>query len=393
MEVEIIRLDDNGRGIGYIDGKIVFIPKTLPGDIVKINITLEKKKYLEGEVLSYIKNSENKIKSVCPYFEKCGGCQYLNTSYENSIKYKNDILVNNFKRAGFEQNVIFNDNEHSTFYRNKLSLKIVDKKIGFFEKGSNILVEINECLLASNIINKYIYEIKKLDITTGNVTIRSNYKNEVLIIINTKNKINLDILNKEDIIGIILNDEVKYGQNYFVDKLLNLEFEVMYNSFFQVNPFITENIISLIKKNIDENDVVLDLYSGVGTLAINAASKAKKVYGIEIVKNAVINARNNALINNIENVEFIVGDLSKSIKIKDKINTFIVDPPRSGLDKIVIDKINEIKPNKIIYMSCNPNTLIRDLKLLNDYDFDYVAAYDMFSYTHHVECLVILNKK
>ncbi len=392
MNVEIVRLDDFGRGIGYVDGKIIFIPKTLPGDLVNVNVTLDKKKFLEGEVIEYIKESNKKIKSECKYFDKCGGCQYLNMSYNDALDEKINIFENNFKRAGFNQNVISHSNDNIFNYRNKISLKIVDSKIGFYEANSNTLVEIDYCHLASTILNKYVDEIKKLKIVKGSVVLRSNYKNEVLVIIETKNKIDIELLNKEDVVGIILNDEVIYGDNYFVDELSNLKFEIMYNSFFQVNPYITEKIISLLKENINNTDIVLDLYSGVGTLSLNAALKAKKVYGIEIIKNAVINAKNNALINNIENTEFIVGDLSKTIKIKDKINTFIVDPPRSGIDKVVMNKINELKPSKIIYISCNPNTLIRDLKLLEDYSFDYVAVFDMFSHTAHLESFVVLKR-
>ncbi len=394
MNVEIVRLDDNGRGIGYIDGKIVFIPKTLPGDIVNVEKTLDKKKYSEGVVTKYIKNSSDKIDSVCPYFNKCGGCQYLNTSYENSVKLKLDIFKNNLSRAGFNQNVVYTESSEIYNYRNKVTLKIVDGKIGFYENLTNDLIEIDYCHLASNIINKYIKEVTKFNIKNGSITIRSNYKNEVMIVINSKNKIDINLINLEDVIGIIQNDNIIYGSMYLNDEINDIKYEITYNSFFQVNPYVTSEIISLIKKNLTKEDIVLDLYCGVGTLGLGVASKVSKVYGIEKHKNAVINAKNNAIINNIENAEFTVGDLAKNIKLKSDINTFLVDPPRSGLDKVVLDKILEHKPNKLIYMSCNPNTLIRDLKLLSEaYDFDYVAAFDMFSHSSHLECLVILKRK
>ncbi len=394
MQVEIIRLDDNARGIGYVDGKIVFVPKTIPGDIVEINITLDKKKYSEAVVTKYVKNAKNKIEPVCPYFDKCGGCQLLNVSYEDGINSKIAIFENNLKRSGFNQKVVLTKNENHYNYRNKVTLKIVDGKIGFYEKSTNNLTEINYCHLGSNIINKYISEISKLKLINATVSIRSNFRNEVMIIVDTKNKVEIDLLNLEDVVGVIVNNEIKYGTMYLNDNLNGLNYEISYDSFFQVNPYITSKVIDLINKNLTKDDVVLDLYCGVGTLGLAAANSVKKVYGIEKYKNAVINAKNNTILNNIENASFKIGDLSKNIKLSSDINTFIVDPPRAGLDKPVIDTISEFKPNKIIYMSCNPNTLIRDLKLLSEnYEFDYIAAFDMFSFTAHVECVVTLCRK
>ncbi len=394
MNIEIVRLDDSGRGIGYIGEKIIFVPKTLPGDILDAKITLEKKKYSEGKLIEIIKPSDLRKDAKCPYFNKCGGCDYLNLSYENSLKVKVDNFKNNLKRNNIDVLVDVIKNENELNYRNKISLKIEDGKIGFYEKLSKTLVEINYCYLANEKINEYIKEIEKLNIKNGSITIKVNNENKLLLVINTKDKIDIKVLDLCSVEGIILNDNVIYGNYYLMDKVNDLNFEVSYNSFFQVNPFINSEVIKLISDNITKEDIVLDLYSGVGLLSLGASISAKKVYGIEIVKDAVINARNNALINNIDNTEFIIGDLNKSVKIKDKINTIIVDPPRSGMGTPVKEAINKILPNKIIYMSCNPNTLIRDLNELKDiYEIKNITALDMFSYTYHLESIVLLIKK
>ncbi len=393
MNVEIIRLDDNGRGIGYIDDKIVFVSKAIPGDIVNIEITLDKKKYSEGKILSFVKESEKRKESVCPYFEKCGGCQFLDMSYENSFEYKCDNFKNKMSRNGFDFELECISNPQEFYYRNKLSLKVVNNKIGFYENDSNKLVEINHCFLASPEINEVIKKLDKLNIHTGYITIKSNDQKDVYLVINSKNKIDIDSFDKEGVAGIILNGEEVYGNMFFSNKVKDLVFEVSHDSFFQVNPFMTEKMFEIIEENVTEKDVVLDLYSGVGTLSLAASKKAKRVYGIEIVKNAVINAKNNALLNNINNVNFITGDLDKTVKVKDEVNTFIVDPPRSGLGAPVKDKIKELLPNKVIYVSCNPSTLIRDLKELEQlYEIEKAYLLDMFSYTYHIESICILKK-
>ena len=184
-----------------------------------------------------------------------------------------------------------------------------------------------------------------------------------------------------------------YGQDFFYERILGMLFKVSYNSFFQINPYITEKLFKLIEDNIESNSKILDLYSGVGTLSMVASKKASEVIGIEIVKNAVINASKNIFLNKRKNLKFMLGDVSKVIeKINAKFDTLIVDPPRSGLDKVTKNYIIENKPKKIIYVSCDVSTLMRDLKNLEElYELKTYKVLDMFSYSYHLESFVVLE--
>ena len=243
--------------------------------------------------------------------------------------------------------------------------------------------------------------IKSLNIINGKVLLRVNYLNEILISIETEEVITLNKINS-NIKGIILNNKVIYGQDYFIDNVNDLKFKVSYNSFFQVNKDINSKLFNIINENINKDDNLLDLYCGVGTLGINASLKAKKVIGIDNFENNIKDANENKLLNDIKNIEFICGDASVFSKHIDKnIDTIIVDPPRNGLNKFTIKNIIEYKPNKIIYVSCDPFTLVRDLKELIGFYGKKIPLYginkyyllDMFPFTHHVESLIILERK
>ena len=197
------------------------------------------------------------------------------------------------------------------------------------------------------------------------------------------------------LVGIIYNDITIYGENFFYERINGKLFKVSYNSFFQINENITNKLFALIKNNIDKDSTVLDLYSGVGTLGIVASSKAKTVYSIEIIKNAVLNGITNAKLNQKTNIKFMLGDVAKLL---DKVNlashTVIIDPPRKGLDKKTKEFILKKLPAKIIYVSCEANTLMRDLKELeNIYEIIDYKILDMFSYTYHVENFCVLKRK
>ncbi len=398
MKIDIEKLDDFGRGIGYIDGKITFVPNTVPGDIVNINIIKEHKKYNEATIDNFIKYSEDRVKPPCPYFTKCGGCTLQNLSYENTINYKLNKVKNIFNKNRIDINpeIISNPNPYN--YRNKISLKVVDTKIGFYLNNTHNIIEIDECLIANPAINECINYIKNFNIINGNVIIRCNQNAEILIIIESQDNLTIDIellKKKIKLVGIIINNKTFYGKNYLFERINNILFKVSYDSFFQVNPSVASKLFQIVKDNISLNDKVLDLYCGVGTLSLNAASKALSVTGIEIVPNAILNAMFNASLNDLSNVHFVLNDVSDAItKIKLDFNKVIVDPPRAGLTRETIDILLKINPTSIIYVSCDPQTLVRDYKLLSDiYEIEKSYILDMFSYTYHVETVLILKKR
>ena len=398
MKIDIEKLDDFGRGIGYIDGKITFVPNTVPGDIVNINIIKEHKKYNEATIDNFIKYSEDRVKPPCPYFTKCGGCTLQNLSYENTINYKLNKVKNIFNknRIDITPEIISNPNPYN--YRNKISLKVVDTKIGFYLNNTHNIIEIDQCLIANPAINECINYIKNFNIINGNVIIRCNQNEEILIIIESQDNLTIDIellKKKIKLVGIIINNKTFYGKNYLFERINNTLFKISYDSFFQVNPYIASELFQLISDNIKQYDKVLDLYCGVGTLSLNAASKALSVTGIEIVPNAILNAILNASLNDLSNVHFVLNDVSDAIaKIKLDFNKVIVDPPRAGLTKETIDILLKINPTSIIYVSCDPQTLVRDYKLLSDtYEIEKSYILDMFSYTYHVETVLILKKR
>mgnify|MGYP004650384415 FL=1 len=392
MQVHIDRMDHFGNGIGNINGKIIFVKGALPGETVDVTITKDKKSFMEGTINTIIYKSSKRVEPFCKYFGVCGGCSLCHLNYENTLEYKKERVKNILSKFDIPKiNVIRNEND--LYYRNKIELKIVDGKLGFYEKSTHNLIEIDECKITKKSINKSFEFVKNMKLENANVTIRANYNDEVLIIIDSKEK--PVILDPEDykIVGIVLNDKCIYGQDNFMEKINNLFFTVSYNSFFQVNNYINLELFNLIKENI-VGKTVLDLYSGVGTLSIVASKVVDKVYSIEVIPNAVKNALINAKINKCYNINFILGKVEDKIGfINDKIDTIIVDPARAGLDKKTIEVINNICPQRIIYVSCDTQSLANNLVYLANYEIKKFYILDMFSYTYHIECFCILDRK
>lgn len=397
MKVVIDRFDDLGRGIAYVGEKITFIPNTIPGDTVDITITKETKKYNIAKVDKYLKLSSRRVKPKCPYFDICGGCTLQSISYEDTINYKYNKVKNLFKKSDIEINPEIIRNPSPYNYRNKISLKVVDKRTGFYEESTHNIVEINECIIASPAINKTISLISEFNIINGNITIRCNKNNEILIILESSDKLNIDInylKTQIKLVGIVINNETFYGDNFLIENINDYFYKISYDSFFQVNPYVASILFNEVSKRINEEDTVLDLYCGVGTLSLNATC-AKEVIGVEIVENAILNAIFNAHINKIDNVKFILNDSTKAVsKLNKKFTKVIVDPLRSGLTKTIIDNILSINPEEIIYVSCDPATLVRDVLLFIDkYNIKKAIIFDMFSYTYHVETMIVLKRK
>ena len=396
-EVKIEKLDNFGRGICYVNDKITFVNKTLPGEIVKIKVIKESKKYNEAIVREYISLSKDRVDSLCPYYALCGGCSLLHTSYNESLKFKKEKLEGILKKyCKIDRDIDVVASVKELGYRNKITLKVEKGKYGYYEEATHKIVEINDCFLAEEPIREFLCDVRYLKIVNGELVIRCNYNGELLIWIRTKEDIEPDInylREHHKIAGIVVNDKVIHGDYKFVEVVNKQLFNVSYDSFFQVNRGICAILFNLINQYIEDNEVIMDLYCGVGTLGINAALKADKIFGIEIVRNAVLNAIKNAQINKRANAYYLLGDVKKCLsKIKEKVDTIIVDPPRSGLDKVTKETIINFKPHKIIYVSCDPMTLSRDLNdLKNYYDIVDIKGLDMFPYTYHVECVCVLN--
>ncbi len=398
MNIEVVKFDDLGRGIGYLNNKIIFIPKSVPGDIVNVKITKEKKKYYEGQITEIIKYSKKRISSKCPFFLQCGGCDLMHISLSDTLEYKlakmNNIFLKNHLNYEIKE-IIKSFSPY--YYRNKVSLKIDNYQVGYFTSSTHNLIPITKCYLATKEINNLIKDFSHFSIKNGNITIRANYNNDLLINITSSNELcNLDkLINKYKIVGIIKNNKLIYGDNYFIEKINDFLFKVSYDAFFQVNPFICSELFNLISKYTSNSLKVLDLYCGVGTLGFVASKNAKQVLGVEINELAIQDANFNKKLNNINNISFVCADTKVILdRITNEFDTIILDPPRSGINIHVLNKIITEKISKIIYVSCNPETLGRDLVMLSKYySIEEVKLLDMFPNTQHVESICLLNRQ
>ncbi len=399
MELEIVKFDHHGRGIGYLNGKIVFVDNALPGEKVKIESIRENAKYMEGKVTEYLCTSDRRLKSKCPFYEECGGCQLRHMSYEDTIDFKKNKVADILKKyANVSPKIEVIKNDNKDLYRNKIEVRFSDGVMGYYKKRSHDLVEIDRCLNAEEAINSLLLSVDLIPVQNGTLTIKANYNGELILIIESDDEVNIDIdklREKHKLVGIILNEKVIFGADHFIEIVDDMFFKESYNSFFQVNRTINSKLFKLIEENIDEGSTVLDICSGVGTLSIVASKKAKEVYAIEIVENAVRDSLINARMNKRENIEFMLGDAFSTIKKIDKqVDTILIDPPRSGLNREALEGILEKEAREIIYISCDPVTLARDLKvLMSKYEIKKFYLLDMFSYTYHTENFVVLEKK
>lgn len=399
MNLKIERLDHYGRGIGYINNKITFINNALINEIVTIKEIKEYKKYNIANVAEIISKSNNRINPICPYYHDCGGCDIMHMDYDTQLKFKEEKVKNILKKyANIEENKINRIIPSKKLnYRNKITLHVKNKKIGLYKNNSNDIVEIDKCFITDEDINKVIKSLEKFILDTENSIDKIIIKKANNILLYIKGKIETNkLVNYFDDINIVVNDKCVLNNDYIIDKIFNKKFKVSSESFYQVNSKQIENLYSLVIKNIKNMNYnkVLDLYCGTGTIGIIISDYVKEVIGIEVSKSSYRDALENKEINNVNNIKFINGKVEDYIDDFKNVDVVIVDPPRSGLDKHTIKVLESINSQKIIYVSCDPITLARDIKLLSsNYETIEVTPVDMFPNTHHCESVVILERR
>lgn len=394
--VEIKKLDHQGRGIAFTDGIITFIPNVLIGETVKIEITKNNKKIREAKVIDIIIKSKNRIQPLCKYYNLCGGCSMMHMSYADELNYKENKIKEIFnKYTNINLNVIkkiIPNDEY--FYRNKATFQ-VKENIGYFKEKSYEIVPIDNCLIVDNKINEILKIVKKIKLNNIYQIVIRVSENESMVIFKANKEIELDIEELKKYVSTIIlyNKDYKilYGNGYIVDKIGEYSFFISPDSFFQVNNKSTYNLYNKVLEYVNKSSYLLDLYCGTGTIGIFLNKISNKILGIEINESAVEDANKNKELNRLKNIDFICTDVSTYNEI-DNFDVVIVDPPRNGLDKKTIEYLISLHVDKIVYVSCDPMTLARDLNILNEhYDILEITPVDMFSKTYHVECVCVLK--
>lgn len=443
--VDIVDIGQGGVGIGKYEGFTVFVEGGLIQDKVKVRINKSKKNYVVGDIVEIIEKSPFRVDRICSDdLKDCGGCQIQELDYNKQLELKTNEVKQVISRIGKLENVEIHETigmQSPCRYRNKAQFPIQNingsTAIGFYKKKSHDVIPTDMCVIQHD-INDKIIKIIKTYIQAYNVSIYNETThtgvlrhlvtkvgfttNEVMVVL-VANGTNLPHLNelasvlKENILGfktLVLNvnkaktnvilgkeNKVIYGNGKINDYIGDLVFEISPLSFFQVNPVQTEVLYNkaLEYAELKENDTVFDIYCGIGSISLFLAQKATKVYGIEIVEDAIKDAKINAKLNNLNNVEFYVGKaeevVPKMYSEGKTANVVVVDPPRKGCDEKVLDTIVSMKPDRVVYVSCNPSTLARDLAYLDErgYKCVEIQPVDMFPHTMHVECCAKIVKK
>ena len=397
MKVKIEKLDHFGRGITHINDKICFVKDALPEEIVDIEIINENKKFSEAITKKVKEKSPNRIKSKCKYSNKCGGCTFSHLLFEEENKYKEEKvkeIINRFADLDKElvKKIVSNEEYN---YRNKIILHGIGKNLGFYEERTHSIIPINNCHLISHKMNKVIKVLNKINERIEEVLIRCN-NDDSMIMVELEGKVS-DLEELKDICDVLIyNGLILSEEDELINEIGNKKYYLSYSSFFQVNRFLTKNLYDEVLKEVKKKKPkkVLDLYTGTGTIGIYVSNYAKKIIGIDSNGSNIKNANKNKELNNVKNIEFICDRVENRINEFKNIDLIIVDPPRAGLDPKTKNYLKEIKSDTIIYVSCDPVTLARDLKELNDiYNIKSIKPFNMFPRTYHVECVCLLMKK
>lgn len=438
-------LTHEGNGVGKINGYPLFVPYALPGEAASVKVVKVNKNFAFGKLLKVHKPSPDRVKAPCNVYHKCGGCQLQHMSYDMQLKMKRDQVKNVMRKIAHLDHIPVHPvigMEDPWRYRNKVSIPVGEKDgeliTGFYQKRSHRIIEDMEtCVVQDEVNDRSIEAVRRIASSLGikaydekthrgvlrHVMVRTGQKtNETMIVLVTRTQ---ELPHKKELIkeltetyphvksiiqnindertNVILGKKVKllWGEEYIYDMIGDIKFAISAKSFYQVNPPQTEKLYkqALEYANIDHNDVVIDAYCGIGTISLFLAQKAKKVYGVEVVPEAISDAKKNAKINGITNAAFYVGEAEKVMPWWTaqglKPDVIVVDPPRKGCDEELLKAMINMMPKRIVYVSCNPSTLARDLRILEDggYATQEVQPVDMFPQTGHVECCSLLVRK
>lgn len=398
MELEIKRINHTGDGIGEYNGKVIFVPKTIIGDRVIVNDLVDKGSYMIGKVLKYIKRGDCFKKCNCPYYMECGGCQIMELSYDRQLDYKKNKVIDIMKKyALISINPKILGSDKVLGYRNKITLQVDKGVVGLYKDKTKVLVPINKCLLVSDKMNEVIFILSKnknLLMNVKNIIIKE-FLDKVMVIVKgyIKDKEFLSIL-KNKVNSIYINDKLIYGDEKLEENLDKYRYQISPESFFQINKEQTIKLYDKVKEYLGGSGDILDLYCGMASIGIYVSDISKSVLGIELNHSSVIDAYDNIRLNDINNVKVIEGDVGRLLVKKNTYDALIVDPPRSGLDKKTIDGVLGIGSKVVIYVSCNPITLARDIKRLSAmYQLEDITVLDLFPNTYHTECICLLHQK
>lgn len=442
--VEIIDQGFEGEGIAKIEGFTIFIEGAIKGEKCRILIVKVTSSHAFGKLVEILEKSKYRVEPDCATYKRCGGCNLRHIDYEETLNIKQNTvqnLVNKTLNNKIKvEMTVGMGNPYN--YRNKAQYPVgFDKSgepvMGVYAKRTHEIIPMRNCMIQNPVSEKIanvvlgffiknnipIYNEKNGEGLLRHIVIKVGIKTHEIMCILVLNK--KELKKEKELIKVLIREfpeiktivknynmkntnvilgnenEVIYGDGYIYDELGDYTFKISPLSFYQINPIQTEALynIAIEMDDLKKTDTLFDLYCGIGTIGIFASPYVNKVYGIEIVKQAIEDAKENANINNIRNIEFFAGDVEKVFEnvLKEhnvKPDVIFVDPPRKGLDKHTIENILNIKPEKIVYISCNPASLVRDLKLLEEsYEIKKIQPVDMFPFTSHVECVTVLYAK
>ena len=417
MECYVDGISHTGEGVARIDGKATFIPFAIPGETVTIKIIETKKNFQRARLEEVITPSPDRIEAPCPYYFRCGGCSYQHISYARQLAFKRQVVKESLKRIGgidIEVNQVIGM-ENPWRYRNKVEWHTGKESgqptMGYYINESRVLIGIDSCLLISQEMQDYSRYIKdhleELRVPEDcEVILRQSSRNrEMMLIFKGAGAGDIDfakMLNYQEVASIYSIDggtpRLHFGDQRLTDAIFDLKYEFSPQAFFQVNHTQTEKMVEIIKEfaQLRNSDTVLDAYCGTGSIALALAGSVRRVVGVESFKAAIKDAKMNVFKNNITNCKFIKGACEEIIpNLEELFDVVVLDPPRTGCKAELIQAIIKKSPRCIIYVSCNPATLARDLAIFNNaaYTVDQVQPIDMFPQTSHVETVVCLQRK